>query len=146
MYKEPLMLEKYEALQELYLKDPLRPLQVISLSILLWVMVSLYLLYISWRSENQISNDSIPLLLLSLSLSLYNPYRAYCTCNSQRTIKKIDEQWYIGTYHSDHASTQSVMKSSFFKIIIFCIPFRDLTSDLQYATSSWYTVSISLQK
>jgi hypothetical protein len=28
MYKEPLMLEKYEALQELYLKDPLRPLQV----------------------------------------------------------------------------------------------------------------------
>jgi hypothetical protein len=28
MYKEPLMLDKYEALQELYLKDPLKPLQV----------------------------------------------------------------------------------------------------------------------
>lgn len=29
MYKEPLMLDKYEALQELYLKDPLKPLQVL---------------------------------------------------------------------------------------------------------------------
>ena len=28
MYKEPLMIDKYEALQELYLKDPLKPLQV----------------------------------------------------------------------------------------------------------------------
>lgn len=28
MYKEPLMIEKYEALQELYLKDPLTPLSV----------------------------------------------------------------------------------------------------------------------
>ena len=38
MYKEPLMLEKYEALQELYLKDPVRPLQVRSTSfVLYWI-------------------------------------------------------------------------------------------------------------
>jgi hypothetical protein len=28
MYKEPLMIDKYEALQDLYLKDPLKPLKV----------------------------------------------------------------------------------------------------------------------
>ena len=39
MYKEPLMLEKYEALQELYLKDPLRPLQVRSVYFVLCFIV-----------------------------------------------------------------------------------------------------------
>ena len=33
MYKEPLMIDKYEALQELYLKDPLKPLQVSALGL-----------------------------------------------------------------------------------------------------------------
>jgi hypothetical protein len=28
MFKEPLMIDKYEALQDLYLKDPLKPLKV----------------------------------------------------------------------------------------------------------------------
>lgn len=38
MYKEPLMIEKYEALQELYLKDPLTPLSVSPLLKLLFTL------------------------------------------------------------------------------------------------------------